>query len=54
MVVLRLIWINSLGMNTGWPNTLPVLVATTDLIGVARFFFSDLSRTDWLRRIISD
>lgn len=54
MVVLGLIWINFPGMNTGWPNTLPVLVATTDLTGVATFFFSDLSRTDWPPRIISD
>lgn len=28
MVVLGLIWINFLGMNTGWADTLPGLVAT--------------------------
>lgn len=28
MVVLGLIWINFPGMNTGWPSTLQVLMAT--------------------------
>lgn len=46
MAVLGLICINFRGMNTGWPRTLPVLVATlegqgigTDLTVIAGFFF---------------
>lgn len=41
MVVLGLIWINFLGMNTGWPDTLPGLVATLEEEGMCDWPCSD-------------